>query len=156
MRKHKASYIYRIGDEIFVIYRLSHYSREPLKAVATGMAYDGHGNHSSDFLRKMKKYSIDTEDNRYEFLTDNKLDMCLRLYLKQSAGAESNRLPEEQVPKRVLDFGETLLNHKFRKMEDRGERIITQVIKLLGDKVKDPKKAKEFLMKNHKIIIGMD
>jgi hypothetical protein len=41
-------------------------------------------------------------------------------------------------------------------MEDRGERTITQIIKLLGDKVKNPKEAKEFLMKKYKLIIGTD
>jgi hypothetical protein len=103
MRKHKASYIYRIGDETFVIYRLSHYSREPLKAVEAGITFNDRGEFSDDFLRKTKKYSIDIEDNRYEFLSDTRKDMCLSLHLQQSAGAESNKLPEEQVPKRVLD-----------------------------------------------------
>jgi hypothetical protein len=153
MRKHKASYIYRLGDELFAIYRLSHYSNEPLKAVAAGLAYTDQGDYSADFLRKIKKYGIDREDRGYEFLCKTRNDMCLSLYLQQEVGAKDYRLPEDQVPKRVLEFGESLMRSKIRKKEISGIRIISDVIDWLGIRVSDPKDAKEFLIKNYKMIV---
>lgn len=153
MRKHKASYIYRISDDTFTIYRLSHYSREPMLAVAAGLAYNGRGNHSDDFLRKLKKYGIDHEDMRYEFLDNSKNEVCTSIYLTQTVSAEHCRLPKEQVPNRILEFGEHLLDSNMRKKERESERVISRVIKLLGDKVTNSDEAKEYLMKNHKHMI---
>jgi len=153
MRKHKASYIYRLGDETFTIYRLSHYSSEPLKAVAAGLSFNDQGHYSNDFLRQMKRFGLDKEDVRYEFLSDTRRDMCVSLYLRQICSAEHIRIPEDQVPKRVLEFGESQFDSKIRKKEEGGIRVIQNIVGWLGDKIDDPKAAIEFLCEKYKFLI---
>ena len=142
-----------MGDESFVIYRLSHYSIEPLKAVAAGLSFNDQGNYSDDFLRHMKKFGLDKEDVRYEFLNDTRKEMCISLYLRQTCSAEHIRIPEDQVPKRVLEFGESQFDSKIRKREERGIKAISNVVDWLGIRVEDPKEAKESLIEKYKLIV---
>ncbi len=152
MRKQKPVHVFKITNDTYIVYRLSQYAHESVKAISTGLSFDGMGNFSTSLENKLKKYNINKLDDRFVFLCQTKDDMIMSIYLNQNSPKEYKTA---NVPDRVLKRGERLLNDSFNKADSRGERIIKNIVKYLGDKhLIDKDKTTEVLMSTFKAVIG--
>lgn len=86
----KPLYRYRITDNVYVIYKLSHYSTTPIQEIEAGLAFDNGYYYSRALKKAWKKYGLlESESERGTWTTaSTHADFCVSLYLKHFLSKE--------------------------------------------------------------------
>jgi hypothetical protein len=128
MGRLKPTYRHRISDRIYVIYKLSNYSRTPIREIKAGLAYDRHGNYSKTFLQAEEKYNL---SSRGLWTTaDTHTEFCTRLYMQHFFASNADVIKEENILasnvaamcKYHWDDSMKKLTEEFKKSENHDKR----------------------------------
>lgn len=90
----KPIYRHRITDNVYIVYKLSNYSRYPIREIEAGLAFTNN-QYSSAFKKAKKKYGL--SERGVWTTADSYKDFCVRLYLKSI-------MSSDKLPSKVADF----------------------------------------------------
>jgi len=110
--RNKPFYIWRIFDNIFIIYKLSNYSAYHFKEVKAGLVYDSNmSNYSKAFKSALKKYDL-SQDLNTGSLAETKERFYIDLYLNHK-----DKLPSKCLKTCKVIF-DRYMNEEIKKHND--------------------------------------
>lgn len=109
MRK-KPLYISRLVDGVFTIYKLSDYSKEPIKKIEIGFAYEDMGNHTEKYKKALIKYDI-KEGIKYNYTDESKSKFYCNLFV----------CLDKDLPSKVHDITEQYFNSAIQQRKEERE-----------------------------------
>jgi hypothetical protein len=107
----KPRYEYRITDNVYIVYKLSNYSRYPIREIEAGLAFTG-CEYSSAFKKAKVKYNLVGGSNW--ITASSHKDFCVRLYLKHFMSEED----KYKLPSNVATLCKYHWNDRMKEMKE--------------------------------------
>ena len=108
----KPTYRHRITDNVYIIYKLSHYSRYPIQEIEAGLAFDD-CEYSKPLKKALDKYDLDIQDGGWTTASTH-TDFCSRLYLKHFLSKDK----KYKLPSNVASLCKHHFNIRMEKLKE--------------------------------------